>query len=176
MDERERKELEGLIDAIHDPATKERYGKQLRQQTDLEGDGLLDERLPLEVGLQGETAGVPASVAQTFVDPPLPGAGAPTLARTYVFQWFREGQQSPCEQLVVHTAGTEKALALFEQNAASGTLVHAETITPRCEILSLDADDCRVCFGAGKVTVQGKQRSTCKECAGSGKVSGRTGA
>lgn len=151
----ERKQLEALIDAIVDPKAKEHYQKQLAAADDLERDGLLDDRLPLVPILRGRD------------DEPV------AHARTYVFQWFREGESGPCEQLVVHTAGSTQALALFEQNAASGTLVHAETVTPRCEILSLDAGDCRVCFGAGKVTPKGKQRSsTCEACAGSGKGQG----
>lgn len=152
MTDAERKRLEELIDAIADPAERDHYRQQLAMADDVEGDGLLDGRLPLGPALVGRDE-------------------EPTRQRTYVFQWFREGESGPCEQLVVHTAGTERALALFEQNAASGTLVHAETITPRCEILSLDKDDCRVCFGAGKVTAKGKQRSTtCEACAGQGKV------
>ena len=152
MQDHERKRLEELIEAIADPDTKEHYRQQLAMADDVEVDGLLQGLLPLQ---------------------PLLG-GAPDEpekhSRTYVFQWFRDGESGPCEQLVVHTAGTDRALALFEQNAASGLLVHAETVTPRCEILSLDADDCRVCFGAGKVTLKGKQRSTCEACAGQGKT------
>lgn len=153
MTDAERKRLEELIDAIADPDMKDHYRQQLAMADDLEGDGLLDGRLPLTPLLVGRDD------------------DEPKRQRTYVFQWFREGESGPCEQLVVHTAGTEHALALFEQNAASGTLVHAETITPRCEILSLDKDDCSVCFGAGKVTLKGKQRSTtCEACAGQGKT------
>lgn len=150
MFDNERAQLEALINTFTDPDVREHYRQQLQLQAELELDGLLDDRLPMNPVLRGRNE---------------PEA----LSRTYVFRWFREAQDAPCEQLVVHTAGTEKALALFEQNAASGTLVHAETVTPRCEILSLDADDCRVCFGAGKLTKQGKQRSPCKECGGSGK-------
>jgi len=148
----ERRRLEELIDAIADPATKDHYRQQLAMADDVEGDGLLAGKLPLQPLLGGAP------------DEPV------RHSRTYVFQWFREAESGPCEQLVVHTAGTAQALALFEQNAASGTLVHAETVTPRCEILSLDANDCRVCFGAGKVTLKGKQRSTCEACAGQGKT------
>ena len=146
----DRRQVEDLIDAIADPDMKDHYRQQLAMADELEADGLLDGQLPLIPLLAGR-------------DDDEPG-----LQRTYVFQWFREGESGPCEQLVVHTAGTARALALFEQNAASGTLVHAETVTPRCEILSLDANDCRVCFGAGKVTLKGKERSTCEACAGSG--------
>lgn len=152
MSPEERKQLEALIDAIADPDAKDHYRQQLAMADDVEADGLLDGLLPLKpllVGREDEE---------------------PTRQRTYVFQWFREGESGPCDQLVVHTAGTDRALALFEQNAASGTLVHAETVTPRCEILSLDADDCRVCFGAGKVTLKGKERATCEACAGQGKT------
>lgn len=151
MSPEERRRLQELIDAIADPDAKEHYRQQLAMADDVEADGLLQGLLPLQ---------------------PLLGAPDEPVkhSRTYVFQWFRQGESGPCEQLVVHTAGTAEALALFEQNAASGTLVHAETVTPRCEILSLDADDCRACFGAGKVSLKGKQRSTCEACAGQGKV------
>ena len=158
----ERRQLRALIDAIVDPETKEHYRSQLSAAERLEDDGLLDDRLPMEPVLRGKE------------EPHV-------LTRTYVFQWFRgsegatlgPGGEALCEQLVVHTAGTEKALALFEQNAASGTLVHTDQLSPRCEILSLDADDCRTCFGAGKLTKQGKQREPCDVCGGSGKKKGR---
>lgn len=151
MTPEQRKELEDLINKIADPEEREHYRQQLTMSDDLEGDALLLDRLPLHY-------------------PELEGSEPEPRSRTYVFQWFRQDERVPCESLVVHTAGTERALALFEQNAASGALVHNEHVTPRCEILSLDADDCRTCFGAGKVTVQGKQALVaCERCAGTGK-------
>lgn len=154
MTDHERRVLQDLIDAIVDPETREHYQKQLAAADDLECEGLLEGLLPLQ--------------------PPLLGRQEERkLSRTYVFQWFRKDETEAMDALVVHTAGTERALALFEQNAAAGALVYNEHVSPRCEVLSLDADDCHVCFGAGKLTVKGKQRSTCAACAGSGKVRGR---
>lgn len=148
----ERKRLEALIDAIADPATKEHYQKQLAMADDIEADGLLEGLLPLQSD----------------------GAGEPERrARTYVFQWFRKGETEAMDSLVVHTAGSARALTLFEQNAAAGALMHDIHVSPRCEVLALDADDCRVCFGAGKLTLKGKKRSTCEACVGTGKSQGR---
>ncbi len=154
MTPEQRKELETLIDAIAEPETKEHYREQLVMAEDLEGDGLLTDSLPLTPVLRGEAEPV-------------------TYARTYVFQWFRRDELHAYDSLVVHTAGSERALALFEQNAACGALVHNEHVSPRCEILSLDADDCRTCFGAGKITVQGKRYMPCDNCKGSGKTKRR---
>lgn len=155
MTSEERKRLEELIDAIADPDTKEHYRQQLAMATDVEADGLLDGMLPLQPLLQGRA------------DEPV------KHARTYVFQWFRMGETEAMEALVVHTAGSERALALFEQNAAAGALVHDVHVSPRCEVLALDADDCHVCFGAGKVTLKGTKRSTCAACEGTGKAKAR---
>jgi hypothetical protein len=151
MTPQQRKELEDLINKIADPEEREHYLQQLAMSDELDQEGILPDRLPLH-------------------RPGLESDEPQTRSRTYVFQWFREGERVACESLVVHTAGTDRALALFEQNAASGTLVHSETVTPHCEILSLDADDCRTCFGAGKVTVRGKQKVVaCERCDGTGK-------
>jgi hypothetical protein len=149
MTPEDRKIIESLISSVTDPAMQERYREQLAMADDLEGDGLLTGRLPVVPVLRGDPE---------------------THSRTYVFQWFRKDESQACDQLVVHTAGTMRALALFEQNAASGALIHDEHISPRCEILSLDADDCRTCFGAGKLTRQGKQRLPCEDCNGTGKT------
>ncbi len=149
-----------VLDAIQDPIAKERYRAQFDMEDELEAEGLLDGRLP-------------SSEAAAPVFGP---RSAEPSTRTYVFQWFKQGEDAACESLVVHTAGTAYALALFEQNAASGALVHNEHVSPRCEVLVLDADDCQTCFGAGKLTPSGSTQSAdCKACAGAGKVKSRWG-
>lgn len=136
---------------IADPDRRKHYREQLALAAELDADGLLDGCKPLD------------DVARGVGDP------APSR-RTYVFQWFARDETAACESLVVHTAGSARALALFEQNAACGALVHSEEVSPRCEVLALDADDCRTCFGAGKLSMRGKQREACKTCGGTGKA------
>lgn len=161
MHPRRRQGLEALLADIQDPATKEHYRAQFAMEDELQTDGLLDGQLPFAAG-SSVTGGALRS--------------AEPSARTYVFQWFKQGEDAACESLVVHTAGTAYALALFEQNAASGALVHNEHVSPRCEVLVLDADDCQTCFGAGKLTPSGSTQSVdCKACYGAGKVKSRWG-
>lgn len=144
-----RQEIEELIDSIVDPAMKEHWSKQLAMSVDMDLSGLSHIQKPFD---DEQSGGKDESEPSR---------------RTYVFQWFQQDDATEAyESLVVHTAGSGRALALFEQNAAAGTLAQ---VSPRCEVLALDADDCRTCFGAGKLSIRGKQRTPCEACNGSGK-------
>ena len=88
------------------------------------------------------------------------------------------------EIIVVDCGSTDDTVALARQHGArvehrdwTGWVdqkTFAHSLAAHDWILSLDADDCRKCFGAGKVTPAGKQKVVeCDNCKGTGKRRGR---